>query len=223
MPRRNRVTPWGELIAVPDRGMFWGSRGCLHDRDGNLVRYSRGSDWTICVLEFKGRRRQLCAPGRLTELFFLDEATALAAGHRPCGECRVRDYRAFKAAWADAHPGTQVSAPAIDAQLHRDRLRAPGVKRTYLAPLGTLPGGAMIELDGRSWLVIGDVLAEWSPSGYRRFRPRPGDLVVTVLTPRGTVAALAGGYRPALHGSALAEKAMHGPGVATSRGAVGRP
>ena len=100
MPRQNRVTPYGELIAVPDRGMFWGNRGPLLDREGRLVRYSRGPAWVICVLSFKGRRRQQWTPGRLTELYFLDEATGLAAGHRPCGECRYREYQAFKHAWA---------------------------------------------------------------------------------------------------------------------------
>ena len=105
MPRQNRVAPDGTLIAVPDRGLFWGNRGGLHDPAGRLVRYSRGRAWAICVLEFKGRRRQLWAPGRLTELFFLDEATGLAAGHRPCGECRYRDYQAFKQAWAGAFGG----------------------------------------------------------------------------------------------------------------------
>ena len=100
MPRQNRVTPYGELIAVPDRGMFWGNRGPLLDREGRLARYSRGQAWAICVLSFKGRRRQQWTPGRLTELYFLDEATGLAAGHRPCGECRYREYQAFKHAWA---------------------------------------------------------------------------------------------------------------------------
>ena len=100
MPRQNRVTPYGELIAVPDRGMFWGNRGPLLDREGRLARYSRGQAWVICVLSFKRRRRQQWTPGRLTELYFLDEATGLAAGHRPCGECRYREYQAFKHAWA---------------------------------------------------------------------------------------------------------------------------
>ena len=102
MPRQNRVTPHGELLAVPDRGMFWGNRGPLLDREGRLARYSRGQAWAICVLSFKGRRWQQWRPGRLTELYFLDEATGLAAGHRPCGECRYREYQAFKRAWADA-------------------------------------------------------------------------------------------------------------------------
>src|SRR6201993_4325710 len=105
MPRQNRVTPYGELIAVPDRGTFWGNRGALLDREGRLARYSRGQAWAICVLSFKGRRRQQWAPRRLTELYFLDEATGLAAGHRPCGECRYADYQAFKRAWASALGG----------------------------------------------------------------------------------------------------------------------
>ena len=129
MPRQNRVTPDGTLIAVPDRGLFWGNRGSLHDPAGRLVRYSRGRAWAICVLEFKGRRRQLWAPGRLTELFFLDEATGLAAGHRPCGECRYRDYQAFKRAWAGAFGGGGPGVAEIDARLHADRLVRPGVRR----------------------------------------------------------------------------------------------
>src|SRR6516225_1457235 len=151
MPRQNRVTPYGELIAVPDRGTFWGNRGALLDREGRLARYSRGQAWAICVLSFKGRRRQQWRPGRLTELYFLDEATGLAAGHRPCGECRYRDYQAFKRTWAaalpgaspgalpGASPGALPGAREIDARLHADRLAAPGVRRTYRAPLAGLP------------------------------------------------------------------------------------
>src|SRR5579859_6500275 len=130
MPRQNRVTPDGELIAVPDRGLFWGNRGSLHDREGRLVRYSRGRAWAICVLSFRGRRRELWAPGRLTELFFLDEATGLAAGHRPCGECRYQDYRAFKRAWAVAW---------------RRRTRRRGDRRPdALGPAGPARGPAVV-------------------------------------------------------------------------------
>ena len=200
MPRQNRVTPYGELEAAEDRGMFWGNRGQLLDSHGNLARYSRGKLWLICVLEFKGRRRTLWQPGRLTELFFLDEATGLAAGHRPCGECRYPRYREFKRAWTEAFPGP-VSAQAMNERLHNDRLASPGVRRTYQAPLDSLPDGAMIELDGAPWLVLGDRLLAWSHGGYHRERDRPGG-GVTVLTPRATVAVLAAGYRPALHHSA---------------------
>lgn len=201
MPQ-NRVTPAGELIAVADRGLFWGNRGCLHDPSGTLVRWSRGRGWIVCVLEFKGRHRDLWAPGRLTELFFLDEATALAAGHRPCGECRVVAHRAYRAAWAIAHPDAEVSAPAIDALLHTDRLAGPGKRRTYREPLDRLPDGAMVDLDGRPWLVHGPELLAWTPGGYPERRPRrPRDDVV-VITPRSTVATLAAGYEPVLHPTA---------------------
>jgi hypothetical protein len=181
MPRQNRVTPYGELIAVPDRGTFWGNRGPLLDREGRLARYSRGPAWVICMLSFKGRRRQQWTPGRLTELYFLDEATGLAAGHRPCGECRYRDYQAFKRAWGGG-----------------------GVRRTYLAPLGGLPSGTMVDIGGAPWLIHDGRLLAWTPGGYRQ-RPveAPGG-PVTVITPRATVAVLAAGYRPVLHPSALA-------------------
>jgi len=202
MPRQNRVTPYGALIAVPDRGMFWGNRGVLHNPEGRLVRYSRGRAWAICVLEFKGRRRQQWAPGRLTELFFLDEATGLAAGHRPCGECRYRDYQAFKDAWAAAHGGERPGVQAIDARLHADRLTGPGVRRTYQAPVAELPDGAMVEVEGAPFLLHDGRLMAWTPGGYRS-RPAPvppGE--VTVITPRATVAVLAAGYRPVIHASA---------------------
>jgi hypothetical protein len=205
MPRQNRVRPDGELVAVPDRGTFWGSRGDLLDRDGRLARYSRGKDWLICVLEFKGRRRTVWTPGRQTELFFLDEATGLAAGHRPCGECRNAAYRAYKAAWARANPDDPANASGIDARLHRDRLAATATRRTYRERLDALPDGTMVELDGEPWLVLGDELLAWSFGGYRERRSRAGigEATVVVVTPRASVAVLAAGYRPALHPSAV--------------------
>jgi hypothetical protein len=201
MPRQNRVAPDGTLIAVPDRGLFWGNRGRLHDPAGRLVRYSRGRAWAICVLEFKGRRRQLWAPGRLTELFFLDEATGLAAGHRPCGECRYRDYQAFKRFWATAFRGGVPGVGEIDARLHADRLVRPGIRRTYTAPLSGLPDGAMVEVDGTPWLVHDGGLLAWTPGGYRDRvrRPDAPTAPLTVITPRATVAVLAAGYRPVIH------------------------
>jgi hypothetical protein len=202
MPRQNRVTPRGELVAVAERGLFWGNRGALLDAHGNLARYSRGQAWIICLLEFKGRRRHQWRPGRLTELFFCDEATGLAAGHRPCGECRIADYRRFKAAYHAAHPERPTSAPGMDAHLHADRLAGPVVKRTYRARLDTLPDGTMVELDGAPWLVLGDELLAWTPAGYRERTTQARIRDVTVLTPRATVDVISAGYEPVLHPSA---------------------
>jgi hypothetical protein len=202
MPRQNRVTPDGTLIAVPDRGLFWGNRGVLVDSAGRLARYSRGRAWAICVLEFKGRRRALWTPNRLTELFFLDEATGLAAGHRPCGECRYRDYQAFKRSWAGAFGGAVPGVAEIDARLHEDRLVRAGVRRTFSAALSSLPDGAMVSVDGTPWLVWRGELLGWTPGGYRERVAPPSATTVTVVTPRATVAVLAAGYRPVVHPSA---------------------
>jgi len=171
---------------------------------GELVRYSRGWAWAICVLEYKGRRRTQWAPGRLTELYFLDEATGLAAGHRPCGECRYRDYQAFKHAWAAALGGGVPGVQAIDSRLHADRLVRPGVRRSYLAPLSGLPDGTMAELGGTPWLVYRGGLQAWTPGGYRDRRAERPVTPVTVITPRATVATLAAGYRPVVHPTAAA-------------------
>ncbi|HKP75457.1 MAG TPA: hypothetical protein VJT67_07915 [Longimicrobiaceae bacterium] len=201
MPRQNRVTPFGGLVAVPARGTFMGNRGCLHDAEGRIRRAHRGRRWIICTLEFKGRRLPLADPGRNTQLFFLDEATALAAGHRPCGECRRAAYRAFVDAWVAGNRGTLTSSGQIDELdpvLHRQRL-AP----RFSAPLDTLPDGVLIVLDGdsRPYLVLGDALLPWAPTGYEARIPRPSG-VVEILTPECIVNALRAGYRPALHPSA---------------------
>jgi hypothetical protein len=203
MPRQNRVTPDGTLIAVPDRGLFWGNRGPLLDSAGRLARYSRGRAWAICVLEFKGRRRQQWRPNRLTELYFLDEATGLAAGHRPCGECRYRDYQAFKRSWAVASGGGVPGVAEIDARLHADRLVRPGIRRSYSAALSSLPDGVMVSVDGSPWLVWGGSLLAWSPGGYLGSRRPVFAAPVSVITPRATVAVLAAGYRPVVHPSAV--------------------
>lgn len=204
MPRQNRVTPSGELIAVAARGTFMGNRGCLHDADGRIRRAHQGRRWIICALEFKGRRLPLADPGRNTQLFFLDEATALAAGHRPCGECRRAAFRAFVDAWTAANPGA-LRPPAriddLDRVLHRQRL-GPRPR----ARLGALPDGAFValEADPRPYLVLGGALLPWAPEGYGARLHRPSATVVEVLTPESTVNALRAGYRPALHPTAAA-------------------
>jgi hypothetical protein len=201
-PRANRATPYGELVAAPDRGLFWGNRGRLLGDDGTVARYSTTRAWLICLLDFKGRRRQIWTPRRLTELFFLDEATGLAAGHRPCGECRRAALRAFQAAWTTAFPGEATAAAAVDARLHADRLLRPRVRRTYQARWAELPPGAMVDVAGSPHLVTARGVLRWTLAGYQAASLRLPAGPVTVITPRCTVAVLAAGYRAGLHPSA---------------------
>jgi hypothetical protein len=201
MPLQNRVTPFGEIVALEGRGLFMGNRGILHDDARRIVRYAQLRRWIACRLEFKGIRRIVMTPHRYTELFFLDEATAFAAGHRPCAECRREDYRRFCAVWARCF-GEPSGADAIDLQLHRDRLLKPRVKRTYAADIADLPDGAFIAADGTAWLVRGHALLAWSQQGYIATRKRPPHREVEVLTPRSTVAVLSAGYRADVHPSA---------------------
>ena len=205
MPLRNRVTPFSTIEAVPCRGMFLGNRGRLHDDQRRLVTTGwRSRAWLICLLEFRGRHRTVLAPGRYTELFFLDEAVVLAAGHRPCAECRRPAFQAFVAAWAGAG-GAPPRAGALDAALHRDRVARLRRHMQSPAPLATVPFGAFFVLlggDGRPWVQLDDGAAAWSHAGYTDWARWPSALVVDVLTPSATLAALRAGYRPILHPSA---------------------
>jgi hypothetical protein len=212
MPRQNRVTPWGEIIATPARGSLMGNRGCLHNEQGQLVRAYQGQRWLICQLQFKGRHRALMTPGRYTELFFLDEATALAAGHRPCQECSRPRYQEFAAAWAQANPdlagGPAVKAGRLDHILHAERL-SRRQKVTYPAQLASLPRGCFIAFEGQRqpYLVLEDKLLPWQPAGYGPAIARPVDQVVQVLTPPSLVRTLAYGYEPAMLLPAIARVA----------------
>lgn len=188
------MTPLGEILAVPERGLVYGNRGCLHDRDGQIRRSHSGKLWIACRLEFKGRRRPLLRPGRYTELFFLDDATALAAGHRPCAECRREDYNRFVAAWPGGLPDGP-RAPAFNERLHAERLR-DGVQRHHEAELDALPDGAFVLRDGVPWLVLGDALRCWTPGGYTDAVSRPSAQRATVVTPPSLVAVLVSGWRP---------------------------
>lgn len=201
MPLQNRVTPRGEIVVTPERGALTGNRGVLHDPSQQIVRPWQLVRWIACVTEFRGRWRPVMAPNRWTELFFLDEATALAAGHRPCAHCRHADYQRFRRAWSEARGVAPAQAPAIDRVLHEDRLIGRHEKRTYPARRADLPDGSMVTLDGEAWLVLGGELARWSFAGYGARRPDVPELL-EVLTPRSTVAALTAGYVPALHPSA---------------------
>ncbi|HLI61514.1 MAG TPA: hypothetical protein VKV21_17805 [Solirubrobacteraceae bacterium] len=191
-PRRNRVTPTGEIVAIPLRGAWTGNRGNLH-RGTEIVRPWASPHWLICRLEWKGVRREQWAPRRLTWLFFHDEAVALAAGHRPCASCRHGAYAAFRAAWADAGPAPLHDE--IDRTLHGERLVAgTRRRRTHPARWDALPDGAFVLVDGAPALVVGREVAAWSVDGYgeRRRRPRRG--AAELLTPPSTVAVLRAGY-----------------------------
>lgn len=205
MPLRNRVSPDGEIVAVAARGTFMGNRGgAIHNDMREIVRAYASRRWIACVLEFKGRRRVVMSPGRYTELFFLDEAVALAAGHRPCAECRRGRFIAFKDAWRQAgkrDPGEFVYADAIDEELHPARIDRQRRKVTYEAALRSLPNGCFVQIAGASYLVWGNALALWSPRGYVEKHSRPDDLRVTVLTPKPIVRCLRSGYQPEIHES----------------------
>ena len=190
MPLQNRVTPTSELVAEPGRGLVYGNRGCLHDAEGTIRRRFNGRRWIACRLEFRGWHREpLLQPGRFTELFFLDEATAFAAGHRPCALCRREDYIRFCELWRELHPG-QAGADAIDAQLHEERVAEDGTQRRHDAPLDELPDGAFVLDEGAPWLVLESELLRWTASGYAERRARPGGIEARVLTPPSLLAVL---------------------------------
>ena len=212
MPRQNRVDPFGELVAVPERGTLMGNRGILHDAEGRIGRRWATRAWIACLLEFKGRRRTPMAPGSYTELFFLDEATALAAGHRPCAECRRADFLRFRTAWLAGNPGYGLLPAAriaeVDRVLHGERVDGAGRrvrKRTWRARLAELPDGVLVVRDAEPdvpRLLWRGGLRAWSFAGYRASGPAAADEVVTVLTPPSTVAAIRAGYAPTVHASA---------------------
>lgn len=191
MPLRNRVTPLGELIATPERGLVFGNRGRLHDDERRIRRRHDGRRWIACRLEFRGRHREPMPPGRYTGLFFLDDATALAAGHRPCAECRNADYRSFLALTGAS------GADELDRRLHAER------GRTHGQDAEEVPDGAFVLVDGEPWLVLGRELLRWTPGGYAERRPRESGRL-EVVTPPTTLRVLAAGWRgsePFLHPS----------------------
>lgn len=220
MPRRNRVDPFGDLHAVPERGLFTGNRGCLVDDHERVVRHHRGDLWITCVTEFRGRRVGLARPNRWTPLFFLDDAVALAAGHRPCGECRVADYRAYRdavsAGVGAAATDGRLRAGDLDGRLRRERLRrGRGLERaadriTWTAPAADLPDASVVVIAGVAHLLVGGAARPFSFAGWGPPVPIPGG-ELTVLTPPTSVLALRHGFRPTLHPSA-------GPPTALSTG-----
>jgi hypothetical protein len=203
MPLQNRVTPSGDIIATPHRGMFTGNRGIIHDpATKTLTRRWASRAWLTCVCEFRGRRRQVMGGRSWTELFFLDEATALAAGHRPCFYCRRDDANRFRAAWQQGNGVSNVLADDIDAVLHGERLDGRSKRRHELPmPPQQLPDGAMLQEGAEIYLIARGRALSWTPGGYREGgHSFEGALL---LTPPSTLRALAAGYRPVLHRSAV--------------------
>jgi hypothetical protein len=203
MPLQNRVTPAGEIIATPHRGMFTGNRGIIHDPATRTLLTRRWANraWLTCVCEFKGRRREVMGGRSWTELFFLDEATAFAAGHRPCFFCRRDDANRFRAAWEEGNGVSNVLADDMDTVLHRERLDGRAKRLHPLPmPIDRLPDGTMVQDGTESYLITRGRTLLWSPGGYRGVGRIIKDAML--LTPPSTLRALGAGYRVVLHPSA---------------------
>jgi hypothetical protein len=201
MPLQNRVTPTGDIIATPHRGLFTGNRGIIHDPATKTLLKKRWSSpaWITCVCEFRGWRRKVMGGRSWTELFFLDEATAFAAGHRPCFFCRRDDANRFRAAWEEGNGVAGIRAREIDSALHGERLER-GRKRLHPLPVRELPDGAMVQAGDESFLIVQGRALQWSMAGYQK----AGSAIESamLLTPPSTLRALSAGYRPVLHPSA---------------------
>ena len=208
MPLQNRVTPTGDIIATAARGLFTGNRGIIHDPATKTLLKKRWCSpaWLACVLNFRGRRREVMGGRSWTELFFLDEATALAAGHRPCFFCRREDANRFRAAWETGNRTSHLLAHEMDAALHRERLERSRKRLHPLPmPIAKLPDGAMVQADADSFLIAQGEPMLWSPAGYGKMQRALGEAML--LTPPSTLRALAAGYMPVLHPSARTEPA----------------
>ncbi len=207
MPLRNRVTPFGEIAALAARGTLMGNRGCLHDNSQNVPKSSARPAWVTCSLHWKGIRRNLMAPGKYTELFFLDEATALAAGHRPCNDCRSERLRAFQQAWSigvEQIAGGATLVSKIDPVLQKDRSSGAGIQRTFAALASDLPDGTFLhraQEAGVARLKWCGRLHRWTPAGYADPQNLDPVETVTVLTPVCTVRVIRAGYIPEVHGT----------------------
>jgi hypothetical protein len=194
---RNRVNPYGEIIETKARGSLMGNRGLLHDPAQHIVRSYKLKAWITCLLQFRGRHREIMTPNRYTELFFLDEATAFAAGHRPCFECRRDDFNRFKTLWIKSNPEynfpAKTSIEAIDKILHHERMNDDGSKRMYKANINSLPDGTFIALENDPYLIAGGYIYLWTPGGYTKKKSLP-EGEADVLTPKSIVNTLRVGY-----------------------------
>ncbi|MES2653785.1 MAG: hypothetical protein V4663_18755 [Bacteroidota bacterium] len=191
---QNRVNPFGALICTPARGVWLGNRGQLHGKGKVILRPFKHTAWIICVLEFKGRKREIMSPNLWTELFFLDEATALAAGHRPCFECRREDANRFKRAWIKGNPqynfDLKTPISKIDEVLQSERIDAAHKKVTYTSLVKDLPDGTFIAIANEAYLLVNQHTHLWTPFGYSEVKQIEPSTMVTVLTPKSIVNAL---------------------------------
>tara|TARA_A100001037_G_scaffold295003_1_gene313571 strand:- start:77 stop:709 length:633 start_codon:yes stop_codon:yes gene_type:complete len=206
VPLQNRVTPFGAIEANLARGNFMGNRGILHGATRELGhRRWAHKNWIICLTKFRGRHRGIMTPGRYTELFFLDEAVAISAGHRPCYECRRSDYHNWQNAWQRALGLAETPrAKAMDNALHQNRIdRSNRENRRWRSAIDELPNGSFVSISGTAHLVLNDRLLPWQHSGYGPPIVRPANTNVTVLTPSLSVATLRAGFSPHLHRTAL--------------------
>ena len=203
MPLQNRVDPWGKLSATPARGTLLGNRGILHDERKQIVRAYQHQNWVTCRLQFKGRKRILMSPHKYTELFFLDEATAFAAGHRPCAECRRERYLEFKDYWVRANLNQSletVKASEISRIMHKERIKKKE-KLTFSANLKELPSGSVFSQSGSAYLKFTNRIHLWSFEGYRSVDDLSLPDKVDVLTPKSVVRAFKLGFKPEIHDS----------------------
>jgi hypothetical protein len=203
MPLQNRVDPWGNILAVSARGAWLGNRGIIHNVQKQIVRPYQHQSWVTCRLRFKNRKRKIMSPSTYTELFFLDESTAFAAGHRPCGECRRERYRQFKELWVRANLKKQannIKVSVIDSVMHKERINKR-VKVKYKANIKDLPSGTMFSTNGSAYLVYDDKIYYWSFEGYRLFDRVNFSDEVDVLTPLSIVITFKMGFLPEVHDS----------------------
>jgi hypothetical protein len=200
MALQNRITPFGDIVAIPQRGMFMGNRGIIHDPATKTLLRKRWSSkaWIICTCSYKDVRRDVMATRSWTELFFLDEAVALAAGHRPCFACRRESANAFRVAWSAAKRMQKPSAPSIDAVLHQERLR-DGLKRIHPLhiPIPALPDGAVVAIADQAFTLASGLAFRWTEKGYAS--PIELKKADGLVTPPSTIQTIIAGYRPALH------------------------
>ena len=209
MPLQNRVNPFSTLISTPERGAWTGNRGVIHNERKEIIKNHAVKYWITCVLEYKNARRSVMSPNRWTELFFLDEATAFAAGHRPCGFCRYADFKRFKELWLSTNGEkygltTKTKMDIIDAFIHQERLDENGLKMTFKSILNALPNGTFITSDdmSKAYLWYQQNLYEWSFNGYTKVLQFDKNQEVNVLTPLSYVAVFKAGYVPEVHFSA---------------------